>query len=306
MNFPANLEGLYDPLKYFLELGGKRIRPAICLMFCEIYGKDKSVALPAAKAIELFHNFTLIHDDIMDKAPVRRGQQTVHLKYSTDQAILSGDVLLALSYESLMQSNYAEVNELFSVFNKAAIEVCEGQQLDMDFEVRDDVTEEEYLEMIRLKTSVLLAASAKIGVLLGCNKMREAELAYTYAEQLGIAFQLQDDYLDVFGGKHFGKQKGGDVISGKKTILYLKTIDYLENTELEDFIELYSSTNINQAEKVTQVEEVFLNARIDIKIKSMISDLKQNALTAVKEMNISDSFKDQLSSFADALIQRSV
>src|SRR6478672_6488962 len=211
-HFPNEPSSLYQPNQYFLQLGGKRIRPVLCLMGNELFGEINPDAWHVATAIELFHNFTLIHDDIMDKAPLRRGNETVHEKYGENTALLAGDVMLVAAYEYLnrISPNYSSL--IISLFNKTAREVCEGQQLDMDFEKRIDVGYEEYLNMINLKTSVLLAASLKMGTILGGALERNQKLIYEFGRKLGLAFQVQDDYLDAFGDpEKFGKQVGGDI-----------------------------------------------------------------------------------------------
>ena len=214
---PANL---YDPLRYFLQLGGKRLRPMLSLMACKLADSPIEKALQAALAVEYFHNFSLIHDDIMDAAPLRRGQATVHEKWNPNIAILSGDVLLVKAYEQLAAYDPSTFHALFVVFNQTAIEVCEGQQLDMDFEMRTEVSEEEYMEMIRLKTSVLLGCALQMGGIVGGLSRPNTELLYNFGVHLGLAFQIQDDILDLFGeSAQVGKQIGGDVLANKKTLL---------------------------------------------------------------------------------------
>ena len=226
---------LYDPMNYILQLGGKRLRPVTALLASQLFGSTLDRALPAAKAIEVFHNFTLVHDDIMDKAPLRRGKQTVHEKWNDNIAILSGDTLLIEVYNHFLEGEYTNLSEILKVFNRTAIEVCEGQQLDMNFETRTDVTLAEYMNMIRLKTSVLVGGSFKIGALVAEASKENADLIYEFGVNLGIAFQLQDDYLDCFGEpEKFGKQVGGDIISNKKTFMMLKAME-LDQSESSMF-----------------------------------------------------------------------
>ena len=218
-HFPEQPASLYEPNEYFLKLGGKRVRPVLCLMGNELFDEIIPDAWHAATAIELFHNFTLIHDDIMDKAPLRRGEQTVHTKYNHSTALLAGDVMMVKAYEYLNKISSLYLGKVLSLFNKTAIEVCEGQQMDMDYESQNNVSMNDYLRMIELKTSVALAASLKIGALLGGGGERNQNLLYEFGRKLGIAFQVQDDYLDAFGDKSkTGKQTGGDILANKKNI----------------------------------------------------------------------------------------
>lgn len=222
LDFPEYPQNLYDPIRYFIALGGKRVRPLFTIACGELFNIAEQEILPAASAIELFHNFTLIHDDIMDKAPIRRGLPTVHEKWNTPIAILSGDVLLIYAYEQLEKYDPEKSHSLFSLMNKTAREVCIGQQMDMDFEQREDVSEQEYLEMIRLKTSVLLGCACEFGGILGNAQTKVRRALYGFGEDLGMAFQITDDILDAFGdSKSFGKQVGGDILSDKKTLLFL-------------------------------------------------------------------------------------
>ena len=224
-SFQQEPKNLYEPNNYFLQIGGKRLRPTLLLLATELFGGKIENALPASLAIEYFHNFTLIHDDVMDNAPVRRGFTTIHEKYNLNTAILSGDVLMIKACEYLSKVEGIYFKQVFDVYTKTAIEVCEGQQYDIDFETQKSVSHSEYIEMIRLKTSVLLAASMKIGAILGGANETDAELLYTYAENLGIAFQIQDDILDCFGDEGLvGKQPGGDIIQNKKTLLLIEAM----------------------------------------------------------------------------------
>ncbi|TDW97568.1 polyprenyl synthetase family protein [Dinghuibacter silviterrae] len=223
-HFPVTPATLYDPAEYILGIGGKRIRPVLCLMGNELFDDIRPDAFEVATALELFHNFTLIHDDIMDKAPLRRGQATVHAKYGENSALLAGDVMLTMAYEYLNKIDVSYLRRIVSLFNRTVFEVSEGQQLDMDYEQRTDVTLDEYLHMITLKTSVLLACALQTGALLGGASQGNADLLYQFGKHVGIAFQVQDDYLDAFGDPaKFGKQVGGDIIANKKTFLLLHT-----------------------------------------------------------------------------------
>src|SRR6476620_7776795 len=248
-HFPSEPASLYEPNRYFLKLGGKRVRPVLCLMGNELFGDISQDAMHAATAIELFHNFTLIHDDIMDKAPLRRGNETVHEKFGESTALLAGDVMLVAAYEYLnrISANYSSL--IISLFNKTAREVCEGQQLDMDFEKRNDVGYEEYLNMINLKTSVLLAASLKMGTILGGALERNQNLIYEFGRKLGLAFQVQDDYLDAFGDpEKFGKQVGGDIKANKKTFLLIHALEAASGDQKKALLELLHSDGATKVE----------------------------------------------------------
>lgn len=235
--FPKAPRNLYDPIRYIISLAGKRIRPQLVFMGAEVFGyKNKNHLIPASKAVEYFHNFSLIHDDIMDKAPLRRGKDTVHKKWNYNVAILSGDALLIKAYEELAMCPVDSIPNLLHVFNRVAVEVCEGQQLDMDFEERNDVNEEEYINMIRLKTSVLLGGALEFGAIIAGASIKDRKRLYDFGVNLGIAFQLQDDILDAYGdSKTFGKQVGGDIKVNKKTILYVLLKKCISNHDIQHF-----------------------------------------------------------------------
>jgi geranylgeranyl diphosphate synthase type II len=236
IEYPKHPHNLYDPITYIMNLGGKRLRPALVLLATDLFGGDVPAALPAALAIETFHNFTLIHDDIMDNAPLRRGKQTVHEKWGTNNAILSGDVMMVEANKQLAQLDSSVLKAVLNTFNATAQGVCEGQQLDMEFETREDVSIEEYIDMIRLKTAVLVGGAMKLGAIVANASQGDAELIYEFGENLGIAFQLQDDILDVYGDPlKFGKQVGGDIISNKKTFLLLSLKKLLNDADQERF-----------------------------------------------------------------------
>ena len=234
-------KGLYAPIEYVLSLGGKRLRPVLMLMAYNMYKEDVDAILPSAVGLETYHNYTLLHDDLMDRADMRRNKPTVHKVWNDNTAILSGDTMLVLAYQQMTQSDSAHLKEVLDIFNKTALEIGEGQQYDMEFETRDDVTEDEYIEMIRLKTSVLLAASLQIGAVLGNASAEDARRLYDYGIQLGLAFQLQDDYLDVYGDEaQFGKKIGGDILCNKKTYMLINAMlraDEQQSAELRHWIE---------------------------------------------------------------------
>ncbi len=305
LDIPQQPADLYEPVRYILSLGGKRLRPALVLMACDMFGGDVEAAVSPALAIEVFHNFTLMHDDIMDNAPLRRGKATVHERWGQNTAILSGDVMLVQAYQLISQVNDSVLRKVLEVFSNTAVGVCEGQQIDMDFEKRSAVQIDEYLEMIRLKTSVLLGGALKIGALVGGASADEAELLYDFGEHLGIAFQLQDDILDVYGDPDkFGKQVGGDIIANKKTFLLIKAIelaDLGQNTKLQHWL---TAKEFDAADKVAAVTAIYdtLNAR-EFAEHEMDSHAKK-AFAALEKINLPEEKKRYLKSFADGLLVR--
>lgn len=298
-------ENLYTPVRYIMRLGGKRIRPVLALMACDAVADDFSQALPAAMAIEVFHNFSLVHDDIMDEAPVRRGQPTVHEKWDGNTGILSGDVMLVWAYQCLNAYPAALFTPLTQLFSTTAREVCEGQQMDMDFPTRKGVSQAEYLEMIRLKTAVLLGCALQMGALIGGMSTENSTPFYQFGIDLGLAFQLQDDYLDAFGDpKTFGKQLGGDIIENKKTLLYLLA---LEQAEKEDSIVLenwFDQSPEDPTEKVAEVTALFQKTKADKTIQSLIADYTTKALGHLDALDLSDAKKEGFRGFAQQLMSR--
>ncbi len=298
---------LYEPVDYILQLGGKRIRPLLVLMSVNAFDKDYHKGLQASLAIEVFHNFTLLHDDIMDAAPLRRGQQTVHEKWDVNTAILSGDAMMILANQYLEHYSGATYKKLMVLFQKTALEVCEGQQYDMDFETRNDVTIPEYIEMIKLKTSVLVAAALKMGAIIADASDEESEALYDYGLNLGLAFQLQDDYLDAFGDpKTFGKQIGGDIIENKKTFLVLKAKQALKGDDLMLFNKYYNETPKDSSEKVKEVKKMFVKSGVVEAVKKEIEAYTQKAFRKLEILNISEKSKNQLVEFGNYLMARSV
>jgi len=296
---------LYEPISYTLGSGGKRLRPALCLLACDLAGGNVEEALEPAIAIEIFHNFTLLHDDIIDKAPLRRGKKTVHIKWNANAAILSGDTMMALSYEYIMKAPEHVRMKVFSVFNKTALEVCEGQQYDMNFESAVEVSIGDYLEMIRLKTAVLLAGSLKIGALIGGADDPVAEALYSFGENIGIAFQLRDDLLDVFSDvEKFGKTTGGDILSNKKTYLFLKAFELAEGGVLTELTRLFADDPISPDQKVQSVKKIYSNLNIKTYTEEQINHYYNRAMEALGRLNISDNKKTELISFANRLKQR--
>lgn len=295
---PANL---YEPCRYLLDLGGKRVRPALCVMGNELFSKISDEAWHAGLAVELFHNFTLVHDDIMDEAPLRRGNQTIHTKYNLTTGILSGDVLCILAYEQLAYVNRS-LPDVLRLFNKTAIEVCEGQQLDMDFEQRSDVTIDEYINMIALKTSVLLACSLKIGALIAGVDSKEADKLYEFGKNVGIAFQLQDDYLDAFGETDkLGKQNGGDIKANKKTYLLLKAQQAANTEQAKVIEELLSNSEDN---KVARMRDLYQQTEADKACREATNSYSEKAFNCLEEINVSSDRKQPLLELANYLLQR--
>jgi geranylgeranyl diphosphate synthase type II len=301
-HFPTQPANLYDPLRYFLKLGGKRMRPMLSLMACKMTGSAFEKALPAALAVEYFHNFSLIHDDIMDAAPIRRGQATVHEKWNANIAILSGDVLLVKAYEQLAKYDSSTFHALFNVFNKTAIEVCEGQQMDMDFELRNQVSEAEYLEMIRLKTSVLLGCALQMGGVVGGASQKDAQLLYSFGEELGLAFQIQDDILDLYGDTaQVGKQVGGDVLANKKTLLSISAKKVANNTQLQTLAALEQLQD--PLLKVEKIKELYTALGARHYCEEQMKAHHQKALVALSRIEI-DGTKSELEELAEFLFAR--
>lgn len=302
---------LYDPIAYILQLGGKRLRPALVLMGYNLYGDDTKKALPAAFAIELFHNFTLMHDDIMDNAPLRRGKPTVHERYDRNTAILSGDAMLILAYRYLMSvdADARVCTEAINIFNRCALEVCEGQQMDMDFENRTDVSIPEYLKMIELKTAVLLGAALEIGAIIGAAKQDDAKHLYEFGRKLGISFQLQDDILDSFGDPAtFGKKVGGDISQNKKTFLYLHSLETAEPADREALWNWYHSAvdESRSAEKIEAVKQIFLRCGVVDRANELKNRYYHEALENLRMVAIPETAKATMYGFAADLMQRSV
>jgi len=301
-HFPASPASLYEPADYFLGIGGKRIRPVMCLMGNELFDDIHPDAYHVATAIELFHNFTLVHDDIMDAAPLRRGMETVHQKYGDSTALLVGDVMLIQSYDYLNRIQPSYQKQILSLFNQTAREVCEGQQMDMDFEKQSIVALDDYINMIALKTSVLLAASLKIGAVIGGASMGNCNHLYEFGRNLGIAFQVQDDYLDAFGdpGK-FGKDVGGDIRQNKKTFLLLHA---LEVCSPEDKAELEHLLTVSDDDKVERVLRIFRKCNVDAWASELKEKYLNTALQHLEDIAVVSARKKPLQELADFLIQR--
>ncbi|MDO6744364.1 polyprenyl synthetase family protein [Tenacibaculum soleae] len=300
-------KNLYQPIEYILQLGGKRIRPVLTLIAADIFSGDYKKALPAALAVEVFHNFTLVHDDIMDDAPLRRGHETVHEKWDINTGILSGDAMLILAYQHFENYEPEVFQKLAQLFSKTALEVCDGQQLDVDFETRNDVTIDEYIKMITLKTSVLVAAALKMGAIVAKADEKEAQHLYNYGLNLGIAFQLQDDYLDTYGDPEtFGKQVGGDIIENKKTYLYLKALEVANNADRENLMALYNEKQKNITEKISTVSAIFSKNNIPNYTHELIEYYTNKSFESLTLLNINDTAKKGLRLFGENLMSRKV
>ena len=296
---------LYLPIKYSLELGGKRLRPALLLLANNLFGGKQEDAINAALAIEIFHNFTLVHDDIMDNAPLRRNHSTVYKKWNTNIAILSGDVMFVQSLQFLAKSNPTHLPEILNLFNATAIEVCEGQQLDMNFETLDNVTIDEYIKMIELKTAVLLAASLKIGAVLANATKEDANHIYEFGKNLGVAFQLMDDILDLYGDpKKFGKQIGGDVLANKKTYLLLKAKELAKGDTKKELDFCLNSAVLDKESKVKRVTKIFDSLKIKQKAEAEMNLFYNTALAHLDSINVAQDKKQVFEDFAKQLMHR--
>jgi|TARA_B110000263_G_C15295940_1_gene505608 geranylgeranyl diphosphate synthase type II len=296
--------GLYAPIEYILSLGGKRLRPLLALMATEAFGNKPEEALPAALSVEVFHNFTLIHDDIMDQAPIRRGAPSVHNKWNENTGILSGDAMLIQAYQCLEPYQNDLFVKLIKHTSKTALEVCEGQQYDMDFETQKDVSISAYLEMIRLKTAVLVGHSLKIGAWIGNASDQEAQLLYDFGVLLGMAFQIQDDYLDAFGDpKDFGKQVGGDILENKKTILYHEVMKSGNIKEKKELIQWYDTT-VKNNQKVIAVKEIFKSSGASIASQKFVASYTEDAFKKLESLIISEQGKKLLIEFGQNLMNR--
>lgn len=306
LELPTSPHLLYEPIRYFLSLGGKRLRPALLMEACALMGGNAQEAMGPALAVELFHNFTLLHDDIMDEAPLRRNQPTVHTRYNTPIAILSGDALFVLAYQQLLKTKTSAIPPLMALFNQTALEVCEGQQLDMDLAVMEEVSIQDYLQMIALKTSVLLAASLKMGAIIAGASQQDADLLYRFGKSLGIAFQIQDDILDIFGDpEKFGKQPGGDILSNKNTFLKLKAFEIANQAQKQALKSAYQLDAQNHAEeKVAKVTQLFE----ELGVKSITEREKErhlsDALEALDSVRMEEAGKVGLRTYSRFLVDR--
>lgn len=296
---------LYEPINYSLAMGGKRLRPVLVLLAFNMFADDIKQAIPAAVGIEVFHNFTLLHDDIMDKADVRRNLQTVHKKYSENAAILSGDAMAFQSYRYFLEERSETLPEVLEIFSKTAIEVCEGQQYDMDFEQRMDVTEDEYMEMIRLKTAVLLACSLKAGALLAKASQSLADELYNFGINLGLAFQLQDDLLDTFGNQAvFGKQIGGDILANKKTFLLINALEKASDKDRTELINWIEKIDFDPKEKIEAVTRLYQSIGVKTMAEEKVNEYFNKAMCILNDLNVQENIKEPLKNLAHKMLTR--
>jgi len=301
-HFPVHPATLYDAAQYILKIGGKRVRPVSVLMANELFAEITTDAYSVAAAIELFHNFSLIHDDIMDKAPLRRGMETVHAKFGDSTALLAGDVMLVAAYEQLNNINHSKLHDILKLFSKTAKEVCEGQQMDMDFEKQESVSLEEYLNMITFKTSVLLAASLQLGAIIGGAGEGNQKHLYEFGKNVGIAFQIQDDYLDAFGDpEKFGKQVGGDILANKKTFLMIHALSVANAQQKEELDLLLQSNN---DDKVSSVMKIYADCKVPEWATTLKEKYFNNAMKHLEELAVLNSRKAELEKLARYLLQR--
>lgn len=300
---PSNYDKLYEPIRYFLGIGGKRIRPILTLLGAELFGVSKEQALYPALAIEIFHNFTLVHDDIMDDAPLRRNMETIHTKWDDRVGLIVGDVMLLQSYQLLNKIEGAPLEKVLQLFDKTAIEVCEGQQSDINFEKRDDVSTEEYLEMIRLKTSVLIGAAVAIGAIVGGANKEDTDALYAFGLHIGLAFQIQDDILDLYADPDkFGKQVGGDVIANKKTLLHLTAVSKASYDQLVELNSLQEEKNLTF--KVERTREIFNDLGVRELCEQRMEDHYTTAMSALETVHTSEKSKVPLKKLARYLLER--
>ncbi|MDD6777766.1 MAG: polyprenyl synthetase family protein [Bacteroidales bacterium] len=305
IQYPKAPAALYEPIAYTMALGGKRLRPVLALMACDAFCGDYSRAINQAVGIELYHNFTLLHDDVMDKADVRRGKPTVHVRWNDNVAILSGDAMLTMAGQRVAEADSAHIKAAMELFNRTAMEVYEGQQYDMDFENRNDVTEEEYIAMIRLKTSVLLGCACKMGAIMADADAKDADRIYQYGVDLGVAFQLQDDWLDVYGDPAtFGKEIGGDIMNNKKTFMLINAMNRATGADREELTHWLAAENPAREEKVAAVTAIYTRLGISELATEAMNRYNDRALQVLDSINISEEARQQFRDFANMLMHR--
>ena len=298
-------ESLYEPIKYVLSMGGKRIRPTLMLLAYNMFRDDPEHILMQAVALETYHNYTLLHDDLMDHADLRRGHETVHKRWNDNQAILSGDSMLVLAYERMAQCPADKLGEVLSLFTQTALEIGEGQQYDIDFETRNDVSEDEYIEMIRLKTSVLLACALKIGAVLAGASKADADNLYKFGEQIGLAFQLQDDYLDVYGDpKIFGKAIGGDIVSNKKTYMLINAFNRADSSQRAELQRLINTESFDRDKKVAAVTALYNEMSIDKMAKNKMDFFYEQSQRYLDRVSVQEECKCELRAYAERMMKR--
>ena len=304
---PKNPKNLYEPVSYILGLKGKRIRPILTLLTCDIFNDKYDNAFDAALAVEVFHNFSLVHDDIMDEAPLRRGNETVHKKWDLSTAILSGDVMLILAYQLFENYSGDTFISLAKLFSKTAIEVCEGQQMDIDFSKKVDVSADEYLKMIEYKTAVLIGASMKMGAIVAGASEKDQNNIYEFGKNLGLAFQIQDDFLDTYGEEEkFGKKIGGDILENKKTLLFVRAKQLLNTSDSENLTKLYSSKFTDDLNKISEVRSLFEKCNIPAIISAEIEDFTKKSFEMLDSIKISAEKKQFLCDFGNSLMKRNI
>jgi geranylgeranyl diphosphate synthase, type II len=305
ISLPESPSNLYEPIRYMLEPEGKRIRPALVLLGCNVFSDDVARAVPAAMAIEVFHNFTLMHDDIMDKALMRRNRHAVHVKWTPNIALLSGDAMVIKAYELLGEIKEPSFSSVFSLFNETALKVCEGQQYDMDFESRTDISEEDYLHMVELKTAVLLAASLKAGAIIGGADDMGADLLYEFGRNIGIAFQLQDDFLDVYANPlTFGKEMGNDIVSNKKTLLLIQALKLATGTVRDELLYWLSAECYDKNEKIQRIRSIYDQLHIDELSRERVKTYHEKALAMLNKLSCTNNRTTELCAFSDMLMNR--
>lgn len=298
-------KSLYEPIRYVLSMGGKRIRPVLMLLGYNLYKEDTDKILMNAIALETYHNYTLLHDDLMDQADLRRGHETVHKKWDANTAILSGDSMLVLAYERMAQCDSRHLADVLSLFTTTALEIGEGQQYDMEFETRDDVREEEYIEMIRLKTSVLLACALKIGAILADASAEDADNLYKFGEQIGLAFQLQDDYLDVYGdSKVFGKKIGGDITSNKKTFMLINAFSHANEAQRQELEKWVNAKSFDREEKIAAVTRLYNEIGIDKMAQAKIAYYFEQSKKNLDAVQVPAERKEELQKYAQRMMKR--
>lgn len=307
LQFTRTPKGLYDPVSYVLSLGGKRIRPVLMLMAYNLYREDVKSILQPATGIEVYHNYTLLHDDLMDRADMRRGKATVHKVWNDNVAILSGDAMLVLAYQFMAQCASEKLKDVMDLFSQTALEICEGQQLDMEFEQRKDVKEDEYIEMIRLKTSVLLAASLKIGAILGGASKEDADALYDFGVNLGLAFQLKDDLLDVYGDPlRFGKNIGGDILCNKKTYLVIKAFEHANTDQKALLNDWFTRETFDPQEKIAAVTRLYNEIGVKALCENRIVEYSKRASESLNRVNVPAENKQELETMMNELMHREV
>ena len=307
LSLDRNPKGLYEPIIYELSLGGKRLRPILMMFAYLLYKDDVDAILPQATGLEIYHNFTLLHDDVMDRSALRRGKPTVHKVWNENTAILSGDAMTILAYQLMCQCRVPYINKVLSVFSKTALEICEGQQYDMDFEVRDNVSIEEYIEMIRLKTSVLLAGALRIGAILADASEEEQQKLYDFGIKIGLAFQLQDDYLDVYGdSKVFGKPIGGDILENKKTFMLISALSLSKEKQQQEMMRWIRAKDFNSEEKIEAITSIYNQLGIGDLAVENIKTLYSEGLSILSSINGREEYKSELEKLANHLMKRNM